>query len=356
MRLDLNVPISEKGIEETYRADMVVPTLEFLKKSGARTVAMSHIESSATGSLLPVYEYLKKTFPEMKFVPDYSDKSLEILGSPADGEIALLENLRVNEGEKKNDEVFAKKLASFGDIFVNDAFAVSHRKHASVVGVPKFLPSFAGPLLMREISELSAAFNPPHPFLFILGGAKFETKLPLVQKFLDIADKIYIGGALASDVFKARGLNVGKSVVSDNFSADVSSFLQSGKIILPKDVVVKTSEGRAVKKPDQLSDSDEISDSGPESVEMLEQIISESKFVLWNGPLGIYEKGFKDGTLGVAKAISNSSAKSIVGGGDTLAAIKELGAEEKFSFISTGGGAMLDFLANGTLPGIEVLK
>ena len=228
-----------------------------------------------------------------------------------------------------------------GDIYVNDAFSVSHRAHASVVSVPKYLPSYAGFQLEAEVKNLSHAFkNPKHPFLFILGGAKFSTKMPLIKKYLKLADFVFIGGALANYFLKAKGYNIGKSLV-DDINYGIASILKNKKLILPTDFIIKNKA---------------IVDIGEKSIENLEVIIKKSKLILFNGPLGKYEDGGAVGTKKILKFISSVKAESIIGGGDTVALISEMKMQNKFSFVSTGGGATLDFLANGTLPGIKALK
>jgi 3-phosphoglycerate kinase len=269
-------------------------------------------------------------------------------------DVVLVENLRTNPDEKANDEGFAKELASLANFYVNEAFSVCHRNHASIVSVPKFLPSYAGLQLEKEIYELSKAFKPEHPFVFILGGAKFETKLPLINKFIDKADFLCIGGALSSDVLKAQGKNVGKSLVSKK-EIDLRAVIASKKLMEVADVVVENNGNIETKKIEDISDEDKIMDVGVETIKMWEEKIRDGAFVLWNGPLGNFELGFDKGTLSLASAIASSDAESIVGGGDTLSAIKKLNLESAFSFISTGGGATLDFLANETLPGIQAL-
>lgn len=292
VRVDWSVPMEGGEIKNDYQIKVSLPTLEYLKSQGAHIIVATHLESTA-----------QSVEPLKVFVPEG---------------VEILSNLRENPGEKSNSEEFAKELASKADIFVNEAFAVSHREHASVVGVPKLLPSFAGLRLEDEIESLSKAFDPPHPFLFILGGAKFETKLPLVEKFLDIADEIIIAGANAVPASK-------------------TSIINNPKISLP------------------LGDTAAL-DADEENIENYKSKINNAEFILWNGPLGDYEEGYKKGTLGLAKILADSGNQVIVGGGDTLTAINELDIFDKFTFVSTGGGAMLDFLANGTLPGIEVLK
>jgi len=232
---------------------------------------------------------------------------------------------------------------------------VSHREHASVVGVPKYLPSYTGILFQEEVKELSEALNPLSPSLCILGGAKFETKEPLVKKLLNVYSNVFVSGALAHHFFKSKGFNIGVSLSSDT-GVDIEELVNNKKIMIPIDVVVANKDGMFVKKPNEVSNEDNIADSGPETVKKLKEIVKDFKFVLWNGPLGEYEKGFTNPTEELALALSESSAKTLIGGGDTVAAIEHLGLDDKFDFISTGGGAMLKFLLNGTLVGIEALK
>lgn len=355
LRLDLNVPTANGALRDDFRIKKSMATLNFLRDNGAKTIIISHIESAETKSLKPIYEHLSKFF-SVEFFKDYfSEETKNAADKMNEGDLILLENLRIYEGEEKNSEHFAGQLASLGEIYINDAFSVSHRRHASIVGVPKFLPSFAGILFEEEVANLSSAFNPEHPFLFILGGVKFETKMPLIEKFLKLADYVFVGGALANDFFKEKGYETGMSVLSPK-KFNLEKISASEKLLLPIDVVVKNNQGVFIKRPSQMLKEDKILDDGPETISILEKKISQSKFVLWNGPLGDYEKGFKEGTVELARAIARCRAKSIIGGGDTLAVVSKMNLENKFSFISTGGGAMLDFLANETLPGIEALE
>lgn len=354
VRLDLNVPVQNGRVMDDYRLKKSLPTISFLRQKGAKIVILSHIEGG-TDSLKPIFDQLKKSTP-ISFCQDVLKSGQEAVASLKDSEVLLCENLRMYEGEKNNDQEFAKKLAALGKFFVNDAFPVSHRAHASIVSLPKFLPSFAGLQFEEEVKNLSMCFNPPHPFLFILGGAKFETKLPLVQKFLPLADKIIIGGAVATDIMRAQGMEMGVSLVSKT-KLDLSSYLKNEKIILPVDLVVESQNGMGeLREVAGIGKNEKIVDIGPRSVEIFKNLISEAKMILWNGPFGRYEDGFKKPTLEIAEAVASSGAKSVVGGGDTLAAISELGLENKFTFVSTAGGAMLDFLAHGTLVGLEALK
>lgn len=355
LRLDLNVPIVDGVPRDDFRIKKSLFTMNFLRDNGAKTIIISHIESVETKSLKVVQNYLSKFF-NIAFSNDhFSKETKNAIDKMNESDFILLENLRIYEGEEKNSEIFARQLASLGEIYVNDAFSVSHRRHSSIVGVPKFLPSFAGILFEEEVANLSSAFSPEHPFLFILGGAKFETKMPLIEKFLKLADFVFVGGALANDFLKEKGYETGLSVLSSK-KFNLEKIFASKKLLLPDDVVVKNNQGVFIKRPSQVKKEDKILDNGPETISMLEKKISSAKFVLWNGPLGDYEKGFKEGTVELARTIARCRAKSIIGGGDTLAIVSKLNLENRFSFVSTGGGAMLDFLANETLPGIEALE
>ncbi len=354
VRADFNVPIKNGKVVDDYRIRMALPTINHLLEKKAKVILMSHLEANdgENPSLLPVADRLKELGVEVIFIKDY--KKVSSIIESGNG-CFLLENLRFFDGEKANDTQFAKELASFGDIYVNEAFSCCHRKHASIVGVPKFLPNYAGLQLENEITHLSKAFNPPRPFIFILGGAKFETKLPLLEKFMDIADQIFVGGALATDFFKEKGYEVGKSLVSEG-DFKLSRFVHSPKLFLPIDIMTESKEVKAV---DALNPTDNSMDCGPATAKLLRERINGAKFILWNGPLGIYEGGFKRSTLELAQIIAEATAngaESILGGGDTLAAIEELHLQEQVTFMSTGGGAMLEFLAQGSLPGIEALE
>lgn len=359
LRLDLNVPIVNGEVGDTFRLDRVIETVDFLRLAGARTIIISHIESGDK-TLVPVWHYLNGFFP-LEFSPTYfTAEAIEKVSKLEDKGVILFENLRVNPGEKENDEEFAKKLSQMAEIYVNDAFAVSHRKHASIVGVPKFLPSYAGLLMRQEVEHLSKAFNPEHPFLFVLGGAKFETKMPLITKFIDKADKIFLAGALANNIFKDRGFEMGTSLVSE-VTVDIRGISNSSKVVTPIDVTVTNADKEVLnRKDDGLKPDECIVDVGTETIHQLQNLIKGSKTILWNGPLGNYELGFQDKTEVLAKMVAdltkNEGVTSIVGGGDTIASINKLGLNNDFTFISTGGGAMLDFLVNESLPGLDVLE
>lgn len=337
VRLDLNVPIQNGVIVDDFRIRKAIPLINYLSERNANLILISHIETVDNPTLKPVADYLVKHNINCVFEENYK-KALN-----NENKIILLENLREHEGEKKNDKKFAKELASLADIYINEAFSVSHRDHASVSAITEFIPSYAGLQFEEEIKHLSTAFNPEHPFLFILGGAKFETKLPLLEKFINSTDRIFVGGALANNFFKEMGQDIGDSLVSpENY--DLQRFLNTKKIVLPIDSLIKDKK---------------IMDAGTKTVELIRKEIEKAKYILWNGPLGAYETGYRASTLQLAEILADATkkgVKTIVGGGDTLATIAELKLEDSFTFISTGGGAMLDYLAKGTLPGIDALE
>lgn len=357
LRLDFNVPMDNGTIRETMRIDRALPTIQYLIKKKARIIILSHIGKDASLSLKPVVNYLSKKI-KVGFVPDFQkEEARKVVNSLPEGGVVVFENLRRDDREEANDSAFAKYLASFGDLYVNDAFAVSHRAHASVVGITKYLPSYIGFLIEDELKNLSLALNPKHPFLFILGGAKFETKMPLLKKFMKQADYIFIGGVLANDFFRDEGLTIGKSFV-DNYDFNLTNLLKKRSVILPKDVVVTNAVNKkgVVKNIDTLTDRDSIVDAGPETIKSLIPILKKMKLILWNGPLGYYEGGFEKGTINLLKAITETKATSIIGGGDTAVIVEKLKIKNKISFISTGGGATLDYLVDGKLPGIDAVR
>jgi len=354
VRVDFNVPIKDGKVEDDFRIKKAIPTIKFLREKGAKIVLITHLGKGGE-SLLPVASALDK-FIKTKFVPDILGKdACDIIFNMKNKEVVLLENLRNDEGEKSKDINFAKNLAKLGDFYVNEAFSVSHREDSSIALVPKFLPSYAGFQLEKEVKNLSQAFKKPkHPFLFILGGAKFSTKMPLIKKYLKIADNVFIGGALANDFLKAKGYEVGNSLI-DGTNYGIEKIIKNKKLILPDYVVVKSNGKLIEKKSNEVCKDDVILDIGSEEEKKLKELIKKSKLILWNGPLGKYEAGGAGFTKKILKLVANSNGESLIGGGDTVALISEMKMENKFSFVSTGGGATLDFLANGTLPGIKVL-
>jgi phosphoglycerate kinase len=318
----------EGVVQNDFRIRQSLPTIKFLKERGAHLILISHLGKNGEESLEPVFTVLRKHIPEIIFYsslpPDETLK--EKIENMKEGEIILLENLRKNPGEEQNGLVFSKELASLAELYINDAFSASHREHASIVGVPKILPGYAGFLLEKEVKELSKVLHPEHPFIFILGGAKFSTKIPLVEKYLPLADSIFIGGALAHDFWHARGLSVGKSLLDTD--VDVSSFIHQEKITLPVDLVAKLGEQSEIKTIEKVLPDEVIVDAGPATIAELSEKMKGVKLIVWNGPLGNFEIGFKEGTESLAQKISENGSYSIVGGGDTLSAIENLGLFE----------------------------
>ena len=356
VRASLNVPVEGGVVIDTFRIRKALPTIQFLSDAGARVIIVGHIGRNIDETLRPVANEMKKVFSNLIFVQEGVGEHAEtVISGMNDGDIILLENLRQNEGETKNEETFTKAVASLGDMYVNDAFSVCHRTHASIVGVPTLLPSYAGLLLQEEMEHLSGALNPPSPSLAIIGGAKFETKEPLIKELIERYDNVFVGGALANDIFLTRGFEVGRSLVSDSRPSD--DVLLHKKVVAPNDVVVEDSNGNVrTITPEEVTNDEKIVDVGPHSIKTITPLIRDAKYILWNGPMGLYEGGFDEWTRALAKEIANSEAQTIVGGGDTIAAIEEENLTEQFTFISTGGGAMLEYLTGGTLPGLEVLQ
>jgi phosphoglycerate kinase len=355
VRVGFDVPVMDGVVQNDFRIREALPTIEFLTNLGARVVLISHIGRDPQESLAPVHTALAK-YMRVSFVPALSGTVVtDAVAALEEGEAVLLENLRSDARETSNDAAFGEGLASLGDIFVNEAFSVAHRAHASIVGIPKHLPSYAGIGFAKEVEELSKAFAPTSPSVFVIGGAKFDTKLPLVKKFMSLYEHVFVCGALAHDVWEARGVSVGGSLVSDVPLAD-SEIIASPKVELPIDVRVQSLDGNArVESPKRVGMADIIMDAGPASVEKILAVLTEGGTLLWNGPLGFYERGFTDATEAFAEGAAQSGARTIVGGGDTVAAIEKLGLNNKFTHVSTAGGAMLEFLEKGTLPGIEAL-
>lgn len=365
MRSALNVPIENGEVANDYRLRKAAGTLQFLSEHGARVVVVSHIGEIGTETLAPVARALRRIVDNVSFLPEtIGVRARDAVRKLAPGQILVLENLRRTKGEVYNDAAFAAELASLADAFVEDSFDTCHRSHASIVSVPRLLPSYAGLLLEEEIRELSSALTPEHPALAVIGGAKFSTKEPVLTTLLDSYDHVFVGGALANDFLQVAGKKVGASLVSGADPAKIKPLLSHPKILLPTDVVVLAKEAvgamdararariTAIEgvRPDEL-----ILDNGPATSAHLADLAKKAKTILWNGPLGNYEKGFVDATDAFARAAAASSARTIVGGGDTVASIENLGLMSHFSFVSTGGGAMLEFLAKGTLPGIAAL-
>jgi 3-phosphoglycerate kinase len=354
VRSSLNVPVTNGTVQNSFRIKNAIKTLSLLAQKGARVIVASHIGDKPTDSLFPVAEYLRAHLP-LVFVDDVvGPPTREALKTLRAGQILMLQNLRRDHREVVNDDSFSRELASLADVYVNDDFAASHRAHASIVGVTQYLPSYAGIQFLEELKGLGLARTPQSPSLAIVGGAKFATKEPLVKKFFEQYDRVCIAGALANDFFKAQGLEVGRSLVSH--SVDVHEMLQNSKLLLPIDVTVDGPSGRHVCAPDDVGVADTIYDVGPKTIEMLAPIVQKARTVVWNGPLGNFEKGYSEMTEQLARLLAEAQGDSVVGGGDTIASIEKLGLNSKFEFVSTAGGAMLDYVANWTLVGIEALE
>lgn len=356
LRASLNVPVERGVITNTYRLEESLKTIELLARAGARVVVCGHLGREKTDSLRVVWEELKRrTSTPVSFSPEVVGERTERAALELnDGEVLLLENVRREPGETTNDLLFAKKLARLAEFYVNDAFSDSHRTHASIVGVAHLLPHAAGPNFMHELSMIERARTPASPSLAVVGGAKFLTKEPLIETLLARYDHVLVGGALAHDFFVAKGLPVGRSLVSGAFPKP--SLLKNSKLMLPVDVVVERTNERVTKAVEEVDDLDTILDVGPETLERVRLLTEKARFILWNGPLGNFERGFSQGTEALAALVAASPAQSVVGGGDTIAAIERLRLAEKFTHVSTAGGAMLQFIADGTLPGIEALR
>lgn len=360
VRAALNVPVKDGMVSGAFRLRQALPTIEYLRRRHARVILVGHIGDKGTETLEPVYRAMKEFVPGLAFCPTTVDAAArDAVRTLPPGGVLMLENVRRDKGEQANDPEFAASLASLADIFVEDSFDVCHRAHASVVGVPELLPSYAGFLVQEEVKELSKALKPKNPSLAIIGGAKFATKEPVLKKLLASYTQVYVGGALANDFMQALGNPVGRSLVSGADSEELKTLIKTKKILLPLDYVVAPAgrgieEGRIASITDVRPD-EAILDNGPETIAMLAGYIARAKTILWNGPLGNYENGFVQGTEALAKVIANSDARALVGGGDTVAAIEAGHLNDGFTFISTGGGAMLDYLAKGTLPGLAAL-
>lgn len=355
LRASLNIPLDNGEVRNAFRINRALPTLRYLHEQGARTIVLSHLGRKPEETLKPVFSVLEKHLPIHWGGSVTSQEFASRRELMADGDLLLAENLRQDEREEMNDAEFVEYLAGLGEVYVNDAFAEAHREHASTYGVAKKLPAFAGLTLMEEITELSKVMEPQSPSLFLLGGAKFETKMPLVEKYLELYDQVFIAGALMNDVFKAKGFEVGQSLVSV-VSLKGADFLTSKKLILPIDVIVDGPDGRVVKTPDNVLPEEKIMDVGPMTIDMLVTYIEKAKTILWNGPFGAYELGYTQSTEETAKRVAQSDTFSVIGGGDTVAAIEKLQLNDKFGFVSIGGGAMLAFLEEGTTPVIDQLQ
>jgi phosphoglycerate kinase len=365
IRADLNVPVKEGKVTSDARIRASLPTIEAALKQGAKVMVTSHLGRPTEGeyneefSLLPVVNYLKdKLSAPVRLAKDYLD-GVEV----AAGELVVLENVRFNKGEKKDDETLSKKYAALCDVYVMDAFGTAHRAQASTHGVGKFAPiACAGPLLSAELEALGKALgNPARPMVAIVGGSKVSTKLTVLGALSKIADQLIVGGGIANTFVAAQGNNVGKSLYEADLIPEAKRLLETCDIPVPTDVRVATEfseTATATLKPaNQIKDDEQILDLGDVSAERLAEILKNAKTILWNGPVGVFEfPNFRKGTEIVARAIAESEAFSIAGGGDTLAAIDLFGIADQISYISTGGGAFLEFVEGKKLPAVVMLE
>lgn len=370
LRCDLNVPFSPEGkILDDFRIVKSLPTIEYLLEKGAKLIIISHCstegkdKSAPLPSLRPIVEYLESVLKrDVVFVENFSEQCKEAV-NPANGyDLVLFENIRTNKGEEVNDLQFAKMLASCGDIYCNDAFGVSHREHASVCAITQFLPSYAGFLLDKEISTLQEVLsNPQRPMVAIIGGAKLKTKIKVINNFLGLADHVLLGGNVANVVLQAKGLTIsGELPQGEALEMAQKIDITNPKIHLPVDAVFKLSGGEGdysrTSPIGTLRKEEVIFDIGSETVKLYSEIIKTAKTVFINGPLGLAEdEHFAKGTLGIFKAIKESGAFSVAGGGETSAFLKEHNMLDAISYISTGGGAMLEFVEGVELPGLKAL-
>ncbi len=352
LRLDLNLPYDKSQITDRTRLDAVIPFIKQLSFAGAKIIILSHFGEKGE-SIKPVADLVVKSLSGIKFIESLDIETIkkEIESIPL-GDGIIIENTRMFNGEKDNTPSCARDFASLGDIFINDAFSASHREHASIVGITKYILSYLGPTFIKEITNLNAAAHPEKPALLIIGGAKISTKLNLIKNYLDQGVKVFVGGAMVHNIFKQRGQEIGESFYDPTYNPPESIY-NHPLLITPNDVVLLDNTEVSL---DKIPKNGVIVDCGKKTLKNLDELINSSKTIIVNGPLGLYEKGFYYGTEHVLTSVTASiDAKTYIGGGDTILVAEKLNILKKFSFVSLGGGAMLDFLANGTLPGIDAV-
>jgi phosphoglycerate kinase len=378
-RVDFNVPMNADGkVADDTRIRAALSTIEFIVARGGTPILISHLgrpkgEHQEKFSLRPVADHLAElTNTPIVFADDcVGEAATSVVSKLEPGQIALLENLRFHAGETENDEDFARQLASLGDIYVNDAFGTAHRAHASTVGVTKFLDvRVSGLLMAKELENLGALLdNPSRPFVAILGGAKVSGKVEVIEHLLDRVDSILVGGGMAFTFFKAHGIDVGESLVEDNLIEKVKEISLAARqsttqLLLPQDVVVSSEFGEHGQRKETLvtdiPEGWQGLDIGTRTVKLYGEIIESANTVFWNGPMGVFEiPAFAKGTRAIARVVAKATgtgARTVVGGGDSVAAVSEMDLQRKITHVSTGGGAALEYLAGKTLPGVEALS
>ena len=372
LRVDFNVPIDENGkILDTTRIINALPTIKYLSKQQAKIVIMSHLGRpngyEIHKSLWPVAIFLQKILKcGVGFCNSLCDQTaVDRIKMLQPGNVLILENTRFFEGEETCDKNLSKKIADMGDIFVNDAFGCAHRKNATTFGVPRLMPNAIGLLMEKEINALGGSMERPRrPFVAIVGGAKVKSKIKILERFLEIADTIIIGGAMAYTFLKAKGVQVGESMVEEDSIGIATIIMEKAKelgkkILLPVDHICLYSQGkkRIVAEVKTMKGSMVGYDIGKETAKLYEKEIAHARQIIWNGPMGMFEEDrFAGGTFYVAQAVAKSKAYSVVGGGDTVAALNKFDLVKGINFVSTGGGATMEFLEQGTLPCIEIIQ
>ena len=375
LRVDFNVPLEGREITDDTRIRAAIPTIELLISRGARVVLASHLgrpkgERKPDQSLEPAAQRLAELLPpgEVTLADDcIGDGARKVVNDLRDGQVALLENLRFHPGEEKDDEGFARELAKLCDVYVNDAFGAAHRAHASVHALPRLVRErAAGLLMLKELDTLSRLRDdPPHPYVAVLGGAKVSDKIAVLEVLLGKVDALLVGGAMANTFLASKGIAVGKSKVEEDKLALARSVVQKAEerkvaVVLPTDVVVASSVDAAVGNTvsvDAIGADQMALDIGPRTVAEFREHLVGAQAVFWNGPMGLFEKSaFAEGTLGVARAIAAAPGFTVVGGGDSVAAVQQANLADRFDHVSTGGGASLEFMEGRKLPGVEALR